>query len=342
MVVKMKRFYTLIAVFLVMLLLSGCVTIPLADGGTIEISADGIHITEGDTKEEDSSSASAEENGDAEDDDGKEKDTQKGKQANAGDVAGSDRGMDDVDGFGGCQNEFYLLANRLPKGLPMPECAFIEFMELSEDEETDSKIILARFTAFEDLNEEIDKYQQYFKSKGFSPSVESDSTETSIAIQENDMALTVKLEQVENDLITTQIFYTESPIKEYKITESIINYTENGYGQCSDEYYTLKGVLTDYFPLPECAHIKFLTIEYFEGGMTVTGIYQIDRFWTDEYTEFDAYFKANDFDVAGSEAFTTHWEIYFEQTGVSGGLGIEKFGMDTTITTINLSKSFEE
>ena len=40
----MKRILTLMSIFLSILLTSGCVSIPLTDGGTIEISADGLTI----------------------------------------------------------------------------------------------------------------------------------------------------------------------------------------------------------------------------------------------------------------------------------------------------------
>ncbi|MCZ2257420.1 hypothetical protein [Sporosarcina sp. G11-34] len=343
------------SIFSVILLLSGCVSIPLTDGGSIEISADGVTISpaEEDTETEDVTEVVVEDETpstiEEKDPTEEENAPEKSEVVNEVDVEVKEQEQentiepDEVEGLGGCANEFYLLENRLPKGFPIPPCTYIRHLEILEDDEENERIIIANYDTPGSIEEETEVYKTFFEDAGYSFTVNSQTEKKSeLAISGKGIEMTMNSSQTEEDTITMQIAYNETPIQQYEITKSIINHTGNGYGKCSDEFYTALGILTDDFPLPECAKIKFLQIKNHDSAIQAVVIYEVNRYWTEEFDVYENYIKDNNFLVIKNEGIATYGELEFEKGDILVSLTNTKMGMEKTETHINITENIDE
>ena len=256
------------------MLIAGCVSIPLTDGGSIEISGDGVTII---SAEDDGVDADTEEEGVGKESVGKvkgsttdEEDSVDGEDDSESEdpVTNNDKDEDisadfvGGEGFGGCAHEFYLLKNRLPKVFPIPECAYITSFAIVEDREDDSRAIAAQYNNFGTPQEAQESMKAFFAEHGYKF---SENGVGELSAMKNGVEITVTNEDAGFDSLMTGIQYIETPVINYEVTDSFLNLTEKGHGKCSDEYYTSLSLLPEDFPLVECARTLFLGIEAFDS-----------------------------------------------------------------------------
>lgn len=326
------------AAFLLFILLAGCVTIPLADGGTLEISQDGINVTPGEDSVDDETDENTVEKVKvdseiAAENDEEEPATEEDEEDGQTEIEG--------EGLGGCANEFYLLENRLPKSFPIPTCAYVRHLELVEDEYENMRMIIAHYDAYGAIREETEVYQSFFEDEGYEITVVSQTdTMSELVVAGKGIEMTVRNSQVDGDAIVTEIAYTETPIKQYEIVESIINHTGKGYGKCTDEYYTLLSVLSEDYPLPECAKVTFLQIENHDTVRHSFVTYEVDRYWTEEFDSYEKYATDNNYTISRNEGIATFGEIEFDKDDVTVNVTTTKMTMDKTETHVTISKVY--
>ena len=122
----------------------------------------------------------------------------------------------------------------------------------------------------------------------------------------------------------------------------MINWTENGYGKCSDEYYTLLSVLSDDFPVPECSKVRFLQIENFDTVTHGAASYEVDRYWTEEFESYETYAMENNYTIVRSDGLATYGELEFTKGDDSVVVTSTKMGMDKTEVYVNSSIMIDE
>lgn len=332
------------SIFAAILLLSGCVTIPLTDGGTLEISADGINVIPGeDADVVDKSSDEEETSIVKEEDDLEEKvaDVSDEEDADGENIAGGKDSMGEVDGLGGCANEFYLLQNRLPKDFQIPPCAFISHLEILEDAEENKRMIVAHYETFGNVLAEAGEYTNYFSNEGYTVLPVTQNEEMSeLEISGHGIEMTITSTRAEEDAIATEIMYSETPIKQYEIVESIINYTENGYGKCSDEFYTVLSALPDGFPMSECAQVTFLQIENYDTATRTAAGYEVDGFWVDEFDAYVNYAESASAVITQNEGQITQGTIDFEVDNFVVSVFVEKMTMTKSKVHVDVSMMY--
>lgn len=357
----MKKYGVLLSVFLAIVLLSGCISIPLTDGGSIEISGDGVSIipavdaaeasndNDGETKSEKKENAktkTSEKNGSASGESestGTEEDNETEVQDEGATDEEEDEGevFSETEGFGGCANEFYLTVNRLPKEFPIPPCAFVSFLEILEDGDSDERVVVVHYENYGELNENHDTYKSFFESNGYSISHDSLTEELSeLTVDGNGVEMAITNHKVGADELATEIYYSETPIKKYKVVDSIINMTENGHGKCSDEYYTALSVVSTDFPIPECSNINYLQIANFDSSTNSVSTYVTDSYWTEEYDTYVQYAEANNFTITHDEGLATQGQLNFEDGEFIVSVSVEKVSMSKTEVQVNVTRSF--
>ncbi|MBO1911103.1 hypothetical protein J4G37_40730, partial [Microvirga sp. 3-52] len=213
-----------------------------------------------------------------------------------------DAGFAGMEGLGGCAHEFYLLKNRLPTGFPIPECAYITVFEIVEDHEANSRMITAQYQNFGSLQEEHEHAKSFFSNLGYTITKDEVGVLTA---KKKGIQITVTNEDADSDSLLTSIQYRETPIIQYKVTDSFLNLTEKGHGKCSDEYYTSLSLLPEDFPLAECAKTLFVVMENFDAASNSAAAYEVAGMWADHYNAFVAYAEANNFTITQNEGVAT-------------------------------------
>lgn len=325
----------------VLLVLSGCVSIPLTEGGTIDISADGVTINQADIETETEvatnsppvkavsddvevtpASSEVESKGDAEDHPMNEEEEMEVNE----------------EGFGGCANEFHLIVNRLPKGFPIPPCAYVRHFELVEDQQSNERMLVAHYEDYGLVDEAHDKYKTFFEGAGFE--IEQESAQgrvTTLIASGNGMDITLSNEQSGSDELRTEFVYSETPIKKYEIVESFINWTEAGYGECTDEYYTALNLFPLDFPIFECAQVRLLQIEAHDEVIQGLTSYIVDRYWTEEFEAFESYAQSEGYTILTNEGLATTGQLELENDEYWISITTTKLNMEQTETMINVT-----
>ena len=173
----MKKLLFFISIFSAILLLSGCVSIPLTDGGTLEISDKGLTIipseVEDESKDEVTTDGKSQPEEEPMEDEEKEEEYEPDEDEDTNVENGETEFEGSEMGFGGCANEFYLVVNRLPEGLPIKPCTYVRHMEIVEDEENNKRMVVAHYDDYESLEEVHGAYKAFFKGKGYTISTDS-------------------------------------------------------------------------------------------------------------------------------------------------------------------------
>lgn len=333
--------------FLAILLISGCVSIPLTDGGSIEISAEGIMII---PAEDDGTDAEIEEESDGNESvgEGKVKGTTTDEEeddsesedpiTNNENEEDENAGFAGMEGLGGCGHEFYLLKNRLPAGFPIPECAYITIFEILEDQEANTRMMTAQYNNSGSVQEEQGYAKSFFSNSGYA--ITQDEVGV-ITAKKNGIEITVANEDVGDDSLLTSIRYHETPIIHYEVTDSFLNLTEKGHGKCSDEYYTSISLLPNDFPLAECAKTIFIVMETFDTASNSAAAYEVDGIWADHYRAFKAYAKSNNFIITEDEGnLATQGYLSYLDGDTIVNISMEKIDNEKTDLLINVSKKF--
>jgi len=338
----MKKILSLMTTFLAILLLAGCVSIPMTDGGSIEISADGLTVIPADDKEEVAGIVENEEESTGEGgtstnaDEGTEgavdeEGVEEENGSENSDTSDESTEFASGEGFGGCAHEFYLLKNRLPAGFPIPECAYVTSFGIVEDRMDNSRAIAAQYQNFGPLKDEHENIKSFFLGEGYT--VKTDEVGT-LSVEKNGIEITVTNEDVGSDSLLTGIQYIESPIIQYQVTDSFLNLTSKGHGKCSDEYYTSLSLLPENFPLVECAKTLFIEIENFDSASNHAAFYEVDGMWADHYNAFVAYAEANNFTISQNEGVATQGELNYTDGATNVNITVEK--IDNTKANIHL------
>ena len=364
-VAKMRRIGFLIFTFLMLILLAGCVSIPLTDGGSIEISADGISINQAETDEsegsleEEAGTETGTENGEVvpetdgtvsnETDTGDSGDDVKveeegqveGEQSAETEVEAEAGQSGVVEGFGGCENEFYLTVNRLPKDFPIPPCAPIKNFELLVDAEDNTRTIVIHYEDYGLLKDGHETYKTYFAGAGYAVSDETlNELNGTMTASGHGIEMTVNNMQTGSEDLLTEVYYKETPVKKYEIVESIINQTGNGFGKCSDEYYTLLAHLTPDFPMGECVEITFLKMTNINGNVQGAGAYMVGGPWAQEYESYLQYAKDKNYEITFENGQATQGGLDFENDETALRISIENRGLTNAKVQINFSPTF--
>ena len=362
----MRKVMMMFSILFLSIILSGCVTIPMTDGGTLEISADGLTIIPGEDGETgddagtvvegkdeiagESTEVEKSTDGDKAEEDGSTNDGAADKGTVETEVSGEDGGdseeseaeenadFNGEEGFGGCAVEFYLIKNRLPQGFPIPECAYIRSFELLENRTDNKRTIIAHYEDSGELSAIQETNKSFLTSAGFGILQDSISNGDSTLIGQGDgMELTITNKLNGSGSLETAIIYSETPIKQYAITNSFINLTEKGYGKCSDEYYTLLSVMSDGFPLSECASINFLQIESGDSAITSAAGYEVDQYWTEVFDSYVQYAEANGYTITNNEGLATQGELEYGNEKYNVILSVEKISMERSSVHVNIS-----
>ncbi|MHA6258860.1 hypothetical protein ACXYMX_02985 [Sporosarcina sp. CAU 1771] len=336
----MKKVWMFIAIFSAMLLMAGCVSIPLTDGGTLEISQDGINVVPAEGSEDvdnEAIEAIVEESSEVEEVDNNE--LEEVASENTEDQEETNHG--EVEGLGGCADEFYLLEHRLPEGFPMTPCAYIRHFELLEDVESDERTIIAYYDSDGTIDEVTEEYINYFSGAGYSFNTTSHTQEKSeLEVNGKGFELIVQSSQGKDELIDTVIEYRETPIKQYGHKESIINYTDNGYGKCSDEFYTVLHLLPEGFPMNECAQVTFIQIEVPDMSVNAAAGYEVDAYWTEEFEAYEKFVGDIGADITHIEGLATQGDIVFDFENYSVSISIAKLSMTKSEVHMNVTIKF--
>ncbi|QUW21050.1 hypothetical protein JSQ81_14690 [Sporosarcina sp. Marseille-Q4063] len=340
----MKRMMTIMSTFLTILLISGCVSIPLTDGGSIEISADGLTIipTEDDggdvdIEEESVGKVKGSTTEIDEDESVNEENESENPVTITDDEENESTDLAGQDGLGGCAHEFYLLKNRLPDGFPIPECTYITVFEIVEDQEDHVRMMTAQYHNFGSTQEAHDDAKNFFSDLGYA--ITNDEVGV-LSVKKNGIQITLTKEDLGSDSLLTGIQYRETPIIQYKVIDSFINLTENGHGKCSDEYYTSLSLLPEDFPLAECAKTTFIVMENFDAASNSAAFYKVDGIWADHYNAFVAYAEANNFTITQDEGLATQGELSYMDGDTIVYIAVEKIDKTKTDIHINVSKKF--
>ena len=268
----MKKYGAFVAAFLMCILLSGCISISLSDGGTLEISSDGIQVVNG--TEDVGEVANSEETGKEV---GKEGINEEESDAS---LAG--------EGFGGCDNEFYLLGNRILDDFPLTPCPEFKSIEIQVDK--NRREVSANYMVFAGIYDEYELYKAYFINKGYEFESERVRGEWGgLEVKDNQMKMAVEVSMIGNDNFETamvELNYTESPARAHKVVDSIVNWNEEtGYGQCEDEYYILTGNMLKDFPFEPCVELSFLRVDFGETQNGVRAVYSTEGGTVEELSE---------------------------------------------------------
>lgn len=319
---------------LILCLLSGCVSIPLTEGGTIAISTDGVTINRADTELEDATNGTPVE---AVSEDVEV--TPASTEVESTEGAENQQEMEvNEEGFGGCANEFYLIVNRLPKEFPIPPCVYIRHFELVEDQQNHERMLVAHYEDHGLVEEAHEKYKTFFEDAGFD--IEQESVQGGVTMflaSGNGMDITLSNEQSGSDELRTEFVYSETPIKKYKIVESFINWTEDGYGKCTDEYYTALSLFPLGFPIIECAQVTLLQIEAYDEVIQGSTSYIVDRYWTEELEAFESYAQSEGYTILNNEGLATTGELELENDEYWMNITTTKLNMEQTETMINVT-----
>ena len=359
---NMRRIGFSLSTFFMLILLAGCVSIPLTDGGSIEISADGISINQAETDESEGSleeeagteTETGTKNGEVapktdgtvsnEPDTGDSGDDVKVEeegQAEGEQSAETEVETDVVEGFGGCENEFYLTVNRLPKDFPIPPCAPIKNFELLVDTEENTRTIVIHYEDYGLLKDGHETYKTYFAGAGYAVSNETlNELNGTMTASGNGIEMTVNNMQTGSEDLLTEVYYKETPVKKYEIVESIINQTGNGFGKCSDEYYTLLAHLTPDFPMGECVEVTVLKMTNINGKVQGAGGYKVGGLWAEEYESHLQYAKAKNYEITFENAQATQGGLDFQSDEVKLGISIENRGLTDAVVQIDFMPPF--
>ena len=161
-----------------------------------------------------------------------------------------------------------------------------------------------------------------------------------LSAKKNGIEITVTNEDVGSDSLLTSIQYSETPIIEYKVTDSFLNLTEKGHGKCSDEYYTSLSLLPEDFPLAECAKTLFIVMENFDATSNSAASYKVDGMWAVHYNAFVAYAEANNFTITQNEGVATEGYLSYIDGETIVSIGVEKIDNTKTDIQINVSRKF--
>lgn len=340
---NMRKFSMLITILLLGLLLGGCMSIGLTDGGSLEISEDGIKVIKGDEPAKDDSGASGE--------------VDKGGNHVPNPVEASEEDADGAvlgegaedpeeeefltdEGFGGCQNEFYLLQNRIVEGFPLTPCP--EFKMIEVNKSGNQRDVLAIYDVNVDLYSEYNQYLDFFEENGYT--LRNDHLKVQVGIMEasdQNMQMNLALTAVEKDLYygaTVEMTYRESPARDHPIVDSIVNQDDtSSFGKCDDEYYVLKDNVIAGFPFDECVGISFLSI-VFDGDIpNVNAVYttsgtidDLTEKYADFFSEHGNIYETNYEGTDDSDAVTIAQVDGYEMsikyvTMANGKVGIQLF-----------------
>ncbi len=156
----------------------------------------------------------------------------------------------------------------------------------------------------------------------------------------NGIEITITNEENGSDSLITGIKYIETPVINYKVTDSFLNLTEKGHGKCSDEYYTSLSLLPEDFPLAECARTLFLEIEAFDSSKNSAAFYEVDGMWADHFNEFVAYAEGNNFTINQNEGVATQGELNYTDGGTTVNISVQKIDNTKADIQINVTSNF--
>lgn len=271
---SMKRWRVLYSLLLASILLG--VSISVSDGGTLEISPDGIQVIQG---QEDQGAVEIKEQKDVVDVGKKEQPAiaMTETEPDESDELDETDELSVAEGFGGCDNEFYWLQNRLLADFPLKPCPEFKSIEISTS--NGERDVYAQYNVFMGIYEEYDLYKEYFEGKGYAFETERVRGQWGILqVKDEQIQMTVEVSAIEQDNFDTasvDLTYRESPARVHEVEESIINWDgKNGYGSCADEHYILTGQMMKDFPFEVCVDVSYLRVGFGETEQAVDAIYK--------------------------------------------------------------------
>lgn len=313
----MKKYLILLSSFLIAGLLGGCVSISLTDGGKLEISPDGIQVIQDDEEVD----KEVEEEVELDTDEKEQEPIEPGKD---GLVEGINVDEDEEflidEGFGGCNNEFYLLQNRILDGFPLTPCPEFKTIEIKVDE--NQRDVYANYQVFVGIYDKFELYKDYFVGKGYTFESERIRGQWGqLEVKDDQMKMAVEVSMVEDDNFDTamvEMSYTESPAREHKVVDSIINWNEKtGYGNCADEHYVLTGTMSKEFPFDSCMDLSFLRIDFGETETNVQATFLIEGVFQDIQEGYRNYIGDKEYSLGLSEQEDGRVRVELEYVGDS-------------------------
>jgi len=289
---NMKKISVLLGILLMGILLTGCMSFKLPGGDTLEISTDGIKVIEVVAEEADEGGGSAEVD--------QEGNTDETPVQDEVDEEGTDETDEEEflidEGFGGCQNEFYLLQNRILEGFPLTPCPEFSMIEINKS--ADELDVRAEYEVNVDLYYEYNHYLDFFVGNGYTMTTDRLRVDMGIMeVSDENMKINLGLAAIDRGLYygtTVDMTYSESPVRNHPIVDSIVNQDDTSdFGKCADEYYVLKDNLVAGFPFDECIDISFLSIVFGNQNPDVNTVYNTSGPIEDVINKYQDFFIDN-------------------------------------------------
>lgn len=207
----MKKIGLLLSVLFLGILLAGCISIPLGDGGKLEVSKDGVSLDTGeeegaDSGEEESIDENAEEGVEGTEDETngedatEEEEVEDGKSEETATEPGSC--MEPIEDTRGNDRALKQLAELAPPNFPLPDCTKVEstndgYYEPYKAATVDSHFVVEGYWA--DI---FDLYKDYLEESGFGPLDKSERADNMSAIligKTSDYNATIYINQEKRD-----------------------------------------------------------------------------------------------------------------------------------------------
>ena len=171
----MKKMLTFMSIFLASLLLTGCVSIPLGDGGKLEVSKDGINVDLGEGSESEIDEVES-----AEEEKSEKEDEIIGEDA-AEDDGGKDEGKSEATATGSASCDEFIedpkgndrlvkaLAKLAPPNFPLADCTLMGTTREGYHSRYESVTVDADFKVKGYWADVYDEYVEYMEAAGFGP-----------------------------------------------------------------------------------------------------------------------------------------------------------------------------
>lgn len=193
----MRKIIILLSIFSILVLLSGCISIPLGDGGTLEVSKDGLTIDEGKVASDSIEEEEIEEVEAAElEIETSEEDLEDGEANTPTNAAvNSSNGCDDlIEDTRANDRHMKKLIELTPDDYPIAECMIMSNVTEEYQSSYEAEYVSADYYVEGYWADITDEFIDYFKDNGFaSPTVNESASESKAYVSSKDADFDVDL-----------------------------------------------------------------------------------------------------------------------------------------------------
>ena len=206
----LRKIRLLLAVLFLSMLLAGCLSIPLGDGGKLEVSKDGVNVDVGEdegSENEEAEEADMEGTEDAESTEGTDVDSdattgEEGTEESEQVAAGSTSCVEPIEDTRGNDRALKQLAELAPLNFPLPDCTKIGSVTEGYYEPYEAATLDAYFEVEGYWADIFDLYTGYLEESGFGPLSKHEKAEVmtaSLKGKSSDYEVTLEFRQQARD-----------------------------------------------------------------------------------------------------------------------------------------------